>query len=123
MLFLPLELQWASKAKDYSTHEDKWEAYKEFYEAELKRLFDYTPKIQKAYHLDEVNELFNNKIGSVIEELESAYYTSAQLEHGAPSTINVPEGISTTGTTSGMTDTKQSALEARVNEQATLFLL
>ena len=113
-----LETDWEKEmeTETYTDDETKYEAYKTFYSKELMKLFIYkqsTPA--KAYSMEEIKSYVRDEMDDLNEhynELATAFHTAQSRAADIPATIE-------TGTkdTSGLTESKHSALELKVEEQ------
>ena len=118
-----LETDWEAemKATTYTNDEEMYEGYKKFYNKALMKLFIYKPiqqeKQDRAYIMEDVKSYVKSEMQEMAEhynELASAYHTAHSKTHDIPDTID-------TGTkdTSGLTESKHTALELKVDEQHT----
>ena len=117
-----LELEWESelKTKTYATEELKYEAYKTFYTKELMKLFIYKPMTQeKAYSMEDIKSYVRDEM----DDLNDQYNELATAFHTAQSrTADIPALIDTsTKDTSGLTESKHTALELKVEEQNSML--
>ena len=106
---------------EYTNDIEVYIAYKKFYSQELMKLFVYKPiqkeRGERAYAMEDVKIYVQGEMLEMADhynELASAYHTAQSKANDIPCTID-------TGTrdTSGLTDSKHTALELKVAEQNT----
>ena len=119
-----LELAWEVEASKYEDEKESYEAYKTFYSKELTKLFIYKPIEQqhKAFNMEAIETMMDNKMEEHIDnynEIATAYETAMQSQaiQSKVRTNDIPATIITdTAATSGLTSSKHTALEIKVNE-------
>ena len=117
-----LETDWETKmkTKTFTDDEKKYEAYKTFCSKELMKLFIYKPIAQaKAYSMEEIKSYVRDEMDDLNEhynELATAFHTAQSRAADIPATIET-----STKDTSGLTESKHTALELKVEEQNTML--
>ena len=119
-----LELAWGVEATKYTDDKERYEAYKTYYNKELTKLFIYKPIEQhhKAFNMDTIEAMMDNKMEEHIDnynEIATAYETAMQSQaiQNKARTNDIPATIiADTAATSGLTSSKHTALETKVNE-------
>ena len=117
-----LELAWDVKAKEYTDEKEEYEAYKGYYNKELTKLFIYKPIEQqhKAFNMETIETMVDDKMEEHMDnynEIATAYETAMQNLTVQSKPNDIPTTIITdTAATSGLTSSKHTALEIKVNE-------
>ena len=114
-----LENEWKNESKAYSTDAEKYKAYRTFYNSELRNLFIYQqPDQHKALTMEaNITAKLQAQMEERLDEHIDDFNEQATAYHSAMEKHGIPDAISTaTGGTSGLTSSKHSALEIKVDE-------
>lgn len=118
-----LEKEWANQvnSKSYKTNAEAYEAYKAFYNTELRSLFIYQqPERHKAFKMEEdITEKLSARMEERMDAQINNFNKQASAFHSAMQSkaTDISDAISTG--TPGLTGSKHTALEIKVDENNT----